>query len=101
MSKLDAQTFGRILQEYPEEEQETVAEILSSYTGPERNRVLWDILELSKGDSQKLLEFVRCAQTDYRDILYWAEYFDTDPMLKGRNPRELAEDLLNKWGRAN
>ena len=56
------------------------------------------VVNLSKGDTQKLLEFIHCAQRDYRDVLYWAEYFDSDPMLKNRDPKKLVEDLLAKWG---
>ena len=98
MAKLDEHTLERIADDYAPAEQETVAQLLQSYSGPESARVIWDILELSQGDSQKLLEFIHCAQRDYRDVLYWAEYFDTDPMLKGRDPKKLVEDLLAKWG---
>src|SRR5689334_5367774 len=98
MAKLAQRTLERIADDYPLAEQQTVVELLEVYSGPESARVIWDILKLSKGDSQKLLEFIHCAQRDYRDVLYWAEYFDNDPWLKGRDPKKLVEDLLAKWG---
>jgi hypothetical protein len=47
---------------------------------------------------------------DYRDILYWAEYYDRDPILPGRDPKQMGEiatkvliwqstHLTQRWGR--
>lgn len=98
MIQLEQRTLDRIAAEYSPAEQQSVAEILDSYHGPERARVIRDILDLSKGDTQKLLEYVRTALIDYRDVLYWAEYFENDPMLDGRDPRQLVNELLERWG---
>jgi hypothetical protein len=97
VASLEHRAVDRIDAEYPASERESIKDLLATYAGPERDRVLWDILVLSRGDSQKLLHFLQCAQIDYRDILYWAEYYDNDPMLKGRDPRQLVNDLLAKW----
>lgn len=72
--------------------------LLSGYSGPESGRVTWDILELSKGSLEKVRHYVQTAQKDYRDILYWAEYYDDDPLLRGRDPKQLVDEILAKWG---
>ena len=94
---LEDRALHRIDVEYPIGDRVAARDLLAAYTGPERGRVIWDILSLSHGDSQKLLYFLNCAQCDYRDILYWAEYYDDDPMLKGSDPRQLVSELLAKW----
>jgi hypothetical protein len=66
-----------------------VVELLASYSGPESDWVRWDILELSKGNLDKVREYVKAAQTDYRDILYWAEYYENDSMLRGRGAKRV------------
>lgn len=95
---VDKQTRDRIAKDFPSSEQAAVAELLSTYGGPESGRVRWDILELSKGDLEKVRRYLQAAQTDYRDILYWAEYYDSDPMLKGRDPKKMVDDVIAKFG---
>jgi hypothetical protein len=97
VASLEQRAVDRIDAEYPASECEVIKYLLGMFAGPERDRVIWDILVLSRGDSQKLLHFLQCAQLDYRDILYWAEYYDNDPMLKERDPRQLVNELLAKW----
>jgi hypothetical protein len=92
---LEQRALARINAEYPASERDTIRDLLATYTGPEHERVIWDILELSRGDSDKLLHFLHCAQLDYRDILYWAEYYDNDP-IKDRDPGRLVNDLLGR-----
>ncbi|HEX4630358.1 MAG TPA: hypothetical protein VH188_05285 [Chthoniobacterales bacterium] len=96
---LDERTRGRIAKDFSSSEHATVTELLSAYAGAESDRVRWDILEISKGDLDKVRRYVQAAQTDYRDILYWAEYYDNDPMLKGRDPKKMVDDILSKWGK--
>ena len=88
----------RIVKEFPPSEQQAVAELLEKYPESGEERVRWDILELSKGSLEKVRQYVKAAQTDPRDVMYWAEYYDTDPMLQGRDPKKMIEDLLKKWG---
>lgn len=95
---LEQRTQERIAREFPASEQASVATLLSSYSGTEIGRVTWDILELSKGDLEKVRQYVQAAQTDPRDVMYWAEYYDTDPLLQGKDPKKMVEDLLKKWG---
>ena len=96
---LERRTLDRISREFPQNYHPRVAELLDRYIGPERNRVIWDILQLSEGDLEKLTHYAEAAQKDYRDILYWAEYFATDPMLENQSPKEMVEKILAKWGR--
>jgi hypothetical protein len=30
--------------------------------------------------------------------MYWAEYYDTDPLLQGKDPKKIVEDIIEKWG---
>ncbi len=41
------------------------------------------------------------AQTDYRDILYWAEYYENDPLLRGRDPKQMVDEIISKWGKTS
>ncbi len=95
---LEERALKRIETEYCAADRDAVRDLLGGYAGPERERVIWDLLVLSRGNSEKLLSFLHSAQRDYRDILYWAEYYDHDPMLKGRDPKELVKQLLAKLG---
>jgi hypothetical protein len=97
---LDDRCRDRIAKEFAALQRAAVTDLLKSYNGTESGRVHWDILQLSNGDLEKVRYFVQAAQIDYRDILYWAEYYDTDPMLKGRDPKKMVEDIIAKFGRA-
>jgi hypothetical protein len=55
-------------------------------------------LELSKGSLGSVRHFLQAAQRDYRDVLYWAEYYDSDPLLRGRDPKQMVDDIIAKWG---
>jgi len=98
MMNLGKRINDRIAKEFPKPEQAAVAELLGRYSGSGEERVRWDILELSKGNIDKVREYVKAAQKDPRDIMYWAEYYYTDPLLKGKDPKKLVEDLLKKLG---
>ena len=98
---MERRTLERIRQEFECPDQNGVIELLASYWGPESDRVRWDILELSKGKLEKIGEYVKAAQTDYRDILYWAEYHKNDPLVRGRDPKQMVDEIIAKWGRKN
>src|SRR5258705_8581804 len=95
---LEERAVERIAREFAAPEQAAVIEFLNGYSGPEAGRVAWDILELSKGSLERVRDYVQAAQIDYRDILYWAEYYDNDPFLKGRDPKQMVDNILRKWG---
>lgn len=94
---MEGRLLNRIDREFVGKGRTAVVELLTSYAGPEPARVRWDILELSKGSLENIQKYVQSAQTDYRDVLYWAEYFDNDQLLRGNNPKQFVEDVLAKW----
>jgi hypothetical protein len=54
-------------------------------------------LELSKGKLDKIGEYLKATQIDYRDVLYWAEYYQNDPMLRDRDPKQMVDQIIAKW----
>lgn len=98
---LEQRTLDRIVKDFSTAERASVIELLSGYSGPENGRVTWDILALSNGSLENITRFAKAAQIDYRDILYWAEYYENDPMLRGRDPKKLIEEILTKFGEKN
>jgi hypothetical protein len=98
---LESRSLERIAKDFSAAEQSLVIELVSGYLGPEGARVVWDILELSKGSMESVRHYLQAAQTDYRDVLYWAEYYDIDPMLQGRDPKQMVDDIIAKWGDKN
>lgn len=95
---LEKRTTERIAQEFAGSDLALVGELLDGYSGSEAGRVVWDILELSQGSVEGVRRYLQAAQVDYRDVLYWAEYYKTDPQLRGRDPRQMVGDILAKWG---
>ena len=95
---VEQRVLDQIAKDFAAAEQASGIELLSSYSGPESGRVTWDILKLSMGRLENVTRFVKAAQIDYRDVLYWAEYYENDPMLRGRDPKKLVEEILAKWG---
>ena len=65
----------RVYSEYPAEAEHVLSE-LDSYSGPEPDRVMMDILILSAGSLENLKRWIRMANNDYRDVLAAAEYSD-------------------------
>ena len=101
VESMEQRILERIRQEFQEPNLDRVIELLASYSGPESDRVRWDILELSKGELGKIGEYVTAAQSDYRDILYWAEYYTNDPLLRGRDPKKMVDEIIAKWEKKN
>jgi len=60
------------------EDLELVLATLAEYGGEswhrEQERVLRDVLLLADGNADEVARLVAYAKTDYRDVLYWAEY---------------------------
>ena len=98
---MEQRILERVSREFQDSDRDAVVQLLESYVGPESDRVRWDILELSRGNAHKVREYIQAAQTDYRDVLYWAEYYKDDPMLRGRDPKKMLDEILAKWGRKN
>lgn len=51
-------------------------------TLPECQRVARCVLFLAKGDAKKIVDFVTAALTDYRDVIWWAEYDGKEERLR-------------------
>jgi hypothetical protein len=64
----------------------------------ERERVQLAIVALSGGDPGGLVELVRNAKTDYRDILAWQELGPLAPQ-QGQQLQDQARAALKAWGR--
>jgi hypothetical protein len=96
---MEPRILERIGRDFQKADQKCVAELLASYSGAESDRVRWDILELSKGSVSKVGEYLKAAQSDYRDVLYWAEYYQDDPMLRNRDPKKLVDEIISKWAK--
>jgi hypothetical protein len=95
---LEHRVTARIARDFPAKDQTRVADLLSRYSGPEAERVALDILGLSKGSVERVSQLLKVARTDYRDILYWAEYYENDPTLRGGDPEKMVAEILAKWG---
>lgn len=98
---MEQHIIERIGREFQGPDQNRVLKLLASYSGAESDRVRWNILELGKGQLEKIGEYVKAAQTDYRDILYWAEYYQNDPMLRDREAKQMVDEIMAKWGKKN
>lgn len=87
---------------FPGRDVAAIIEVLDRYgTEPyerERERVQLAILALSQGRAEQLLEFVRIAKTDYRDILCWAASGELSD-AEGERQRQAVLRLLERWGR--
>ena len=57
----------------PSEISEQLGRLLMSYSGPELDRVRTAIAALAKDDPQKMEHYLKRAQEDYRDVLWWAD----------------------------
>lgn len=55
-------------------------------------RVLRSLLVLAAGDYPELERFARCAERDWRDVVFWAEYEDHEAE-RPRRIRDLGEPL--------
>jgi hypothetical protein len=53
---------------------EETIKLLQAYSGPETDRVQRCVLYLSGGEPEKLKHFLQTAQSDYRDVILFAEY---------------------------
>lgn len=96
----------RIEVDFDPKDQRQVAELLQRYGAEERHRevdrVHAAILELAKGDADKIEDLVGAACSDYRDVLYWLTFdeegnppqrptinTDTTPKLPPNIPKRL------------
>ncbi len=69
-----ADIVAKITADFPHESAATILDLLDEYKGVEKVRVVRCILHLANGGIDQLLELIGTANTDYRDVIYWAEY---------------------------
>jgi|CXWL01.1.fsa_nt_gi hypothetical protein len=79
---LPADVVSKIASDFPNEPLATIFALLDDYRGVERLRVIRCVIHLAEGNTDKLLEFIGSARTDYRDVIYWAEYDDRDQKVR-------------------
>jgi hypothetical protein len=78
---MDADVSKKIRTDFPQSAWAEVERALLKYDYAETDRVYFDILLLANGDITEVERLVERANQDYRDILYWAEYYDNDPWI--------------------
>jgi hypothetical protein len=61
---------------------------------PEAQRVLRCIVFLAKGNLEELSSLMTAAATDYRDVIFWAEYVDHEAPHP-RQVRDFNRSFLN------
>lgn len=87
----------RIQREFPSADQAQVTAALDTYAGPDAEQVHNAVLELSKGSLTQVRHFLKAAAANPRDVLFWAEYYVTEPALTHQDPRELVKSLVDRW----
>lgn len=81
---LPADIAAKIAADFAREPLRDVLALLDEYRGAEKLRVIRCIVYLAKGSIDRLLQLVGTAQTDYRDVVNWAEY-DHDRRIRDFN----------------
>ena len=80
---LSADVSARVVADFPPDQRATVEAQLRRYSAREHasepERVQLAILELAKGNVKDVVHYTREALNDYRDVIYWAFYYDDDP----------------------
>ncbi len=78
MSPTRVEVLSAINRTFPDEDIHVIMNLLDTYGVEsyerERERVQLAILKLSDGSVDRLLDLIRLAKIDYRDVLLWAEY---------------------------
>jgi hypothetical protein len=80
-----ADVVAKIAVDFPHEPAATVLALLEEYKGAAKLRVTRCILHLAKGGTDQLLQLIGSANTDYRDVIYWAEYDRSDQRIHDFN----------------
>lgn len=71
---LPADIVAKIAADFAAEPIDRILALLDAYQGVEKARVLRCVLHLANGNLGQLRQLVGNAKTDYRDVIYWAEY---------------------------
>jgi hypothetical protein len=80
---LSEEVAARVDAEFAMAERPAVAAQLQRYSArsgaSEPVRVQLAILELAKGNPKDVAQYTKAALNDFRDVIYWAYYYDNDP----------------------
>lgn len=81
LGSLSASVRSQVARDFKPEERDEVQLVLAQYgtSEPETEQVQLAILHLAKGNKTDVASHVSAARQDYRDVLYWAYYYDDDP----------------------
>ena len=79
---LPSDILQRIRTDFDERDAAAVVRSLEAYAGRESDRVRRCVLHLSAGAIDKVAHFVEAANTDYRDVIFWAEYDRQDRRVR-------------------
>lgn len=80
---LESDITQRIEKEFDRSSSSSAQKMLAKLvTVPEFQRVARCVLFLAQGDEEKLAHFVTVARTDYRDVIWWAEYDGKEDRLR-------------------
>ena len=74
-----AQVLDEVKRQFGADSVTGIMLLLDEYTseGGGVERVQMVILKLANGKVNDLKHYLKQAQDDFRDVLYWAEYYDT------------------------
>lgn len=87
---------------FPQSDAATILGVLDLYGTEscerEKERVQLAIVSLTEGSEDKLLDFVKAAKRDYRDVLYWQA---SGPLseAEGQKQQQAVRRLLDQWGK--
>jgi hypothetical protein len=99
--RLPSSVLARIKRDYAEASHKEVEAMLSTYGEEpfqkEQERVLLYLLELSRGDVEKVAELLEYAKRDYRDIILWAEN-PSESRLDTPEKVEAFNKMLKRFG---
>ena len=70
---------SRVTRDFDPAERDEVERLLAQYDNSETERVQLAILYLAKGNKADVAGHVSAARRDFRDVLYWAHYYEDDP----------------------
>jgi len=65
---------------------------------PEVERVQLAILELARGDGDRIRQLVKVAKVDYRDVLAWQQLGPL-PLDQGQALQAAAREVIKNWGK--
>ncbi len=71
----------KLILDYGEDQYSDTLKILNSVSELS-DRTIRCIIFLANGDIEKLNHYTECADRDYRDVIYWAEYFEGEDKAK-------------------